>query len=502
MEGHEAIRRMADLGFRPSNRRKDIEALRDHLLQANPNTTICSVPSHGWHNAQFIDNADFDITQQEGQRVMILDPNVATGHRYNAAGTLEDWQNSVGRLSAGNSRLVFTICAAFAAAMLEPLRHPNIGLHLRGISSIGKTTALYTAGSVWGGGGGEGNNLGFLQSWRATANGLELSCALHNDSLLPLDEISLVNERDIGDIVYSLGNGIGKRRATRDIRSRPVIQFRLIFLSCGEQSLQEMMAAAGRRSRGGQESRLIDIPADPGHNRGIFETLHEHPNGAILSQCLTQAAKMYYGTPSRALTKYLTHNRQEAIAEVKERQAHFVAKLQLPEDAAGEVYRVCGSIGMIAAVGEMVTREGFSGWDFQEHLPTWSAHMCIQSWRLERGDTYQAHDIQAGLKGISYFLSRYAYRFQNLTTPPLNMQDRAGFWEEDVTNECRRYYIFRPVFINEVCKGLDSRLILKALEEHHLLVTNEDDRYTYGKKITGEGRFRFYAVLSSVCDKF
>lgn len=502
MEGNEAIKRMANLGFRPTNGRKALEGLRNYCLEANPATTICTVPSHGWHNDEFIDNDSFDIAEQEGQSVTILDPNVAGGHRYNTAGTLEDWKASVGRLAAGNSRIVFTISAAFAAALLEPLRQPNIGLHLHGISSIGKTTTLYAAGSVWGGGGGGANNLGFVQSWRSTANGLELACALHNDSILCLDEISLVNEKDIGDIVYALGNGIGKRRATRDIRSRPVIQFRLVFLSCGERSLQEMMAAAGRRSRGGQESRLIDVPADPGHNRGIFETLHEHANGAALSQCLTLAAKTNYGTPSRAFTRHLVKNRDEAIAEAKSLQSKFVSQLKLPETAAGEVYRVANTVGLIAGAGEMVTRLGYTGWDPEEHLSNWAANVCFTEWRMERGGTFEAHDVQAGVRAVSHFLSRYAYRFANLNSPPITMPDRAGFWEEEPQFECRRYYIFREVFVSEICKEFNHRMILDALQSHQCLVVNEGDRYTYQKKIVGEGKIRFYAVLSTICEKF
>ncbi len=48
--------------------------------------------------------------------------------------------------------------------------------------STGKSTVLRVASSVWGG-------FDYLQSWRATSNGLEGIAAAHNDSLLCLDEI-------------------------------------------------------------------------------------------------------------------------------------------------------------------------------------------------------------------------------------------------------------------------------------------------------------------------
>lgn len=499
-EGKEAIQRVFNLGFKASERRRDVDALRHYILQSNPSTTICAVPSHGWHSGTFIDNDEYDLNN--GNHAMILDPNVATGHRYRTSGTLEEWQANVGRLCQGNTRLALAISAAFAGPLLQLLKAPNIGLHFRGISSIGKTTALYVAGSVWGGGGGEDNNLGFIQSWRATANGLELQCALHNDAILCLDEISLASEKEVGDIVYCLGNGIGKRRATRDIRSRPVIQFRLVFLSCGERSLKEMMAAAGKRTKGGQESRLIDIPADAGHERGIFETLHGHRTGAELANRLMQASKTYYGTPSRAWTASLMQNPAEAAAEAKERREHFVQKLKLEENqASGEAYRIADAIGLIAAAGEMATDRGCTGWDPEEHLATAAANIGIYQWRHDHGG-FGAHDIRAGMKAVRHFLLRFPYRFQNLKNPDsFPPHDRAGFFEQDEGKDYRRYLIIREVFEQEICQDYDPQLIVEALQKHEFLVENEEGRkFTYHKKIPGEGFGRFYCVLSTICD--
>ena len=82
------------------------------------------------------------------------------------------------------------------------------GFHLVGNSSTGKTTLIEAACSVWGG-------PAFKRSWRATANGIEGAAALFNDCLLALDEISECDPREVGAIVYALGNGVGKQRASR-----------------------------------------------------------------------------------------------------------------------------------------------------------------------------------------------------------------------------------------------------------------------------------------------
>jgi uncharacterized protein (DUF927 family) len=92
----------------------------------------------------------------------------AQEHSFRQAGTLESWQQSVGRYAVGNSRLVLAISAAFAGPLIGPCAAEG-GIHFKGASSTGKSTALHVAGSVWGG----GDANGYVRSWRTTANGLE-----------------------------------------------------------------------------------------------------------------------------------------------------------------------------------------------------------------------------------------------------------------------------------------------------------------------------------------
>ena len=104
-----------------------------------------------------------------------------TAAEMHAMGSLQAWKDGVGRLSTGNPLAVISVSLAFSAPLLEPLKHDGGGLHLRGESSRGKSTILRAAVSVWGA-------PGFLQSWRATSNGLEGVAATCNGSLVALDE--------------------------------------------------------------------------------------------------------------------------------------------------------------------------------------------------------------------------------------------------------------------------------------------------------------------------
>ena len=101
----------------------------------------------------------------------------------------------------------------------------------------------------------------FRRSWRATANGMEGAAALFNDGLLALDEISECDPREVGAIVYALGNGRGKQRASRSGNARGVTRWRCVVLSSGERTIATAMQEGGYRAKAGQAVRLLDIPA-------------------------------------------------------------------------------------------------------------------------------------------------------------------------------------------------------------------------------------------------
>lgn len=99
-----------------------------------------------------------------------------------------------------------------------------------------------------------GNPSSYIRLWRATANGLEGLAALHNDGLLILDELSLIDPREAGEAAYLLANEQGKARASRAGTARPSAKWRLLFLSSGEESLAALMARSGRKANAGQET--------------------------------------------------------------------------------------------------------------------------------------------------------------------------------------------------------------------------------------------------------
>ena len=132
-----------------------------------------------------------------------------------------------------------------------------------------------------------------MRAWRATANGLEATAAALNDSLLVLDEISEVNPREIGSIIYALANGQGKQRAKRNGGSRDSFRWRTIVLSSGERTLSAHMQEAGQNIKAGQKTRLLNIHATD-RLYGAFDNLHGLTDGRAFADYMKQSTSFKF----------------------------------------------------------------------------------------------------------------------------------------------------------------------------------------------------------------
>lgn len=249
-EGAELARILGQGGLRLSPEPVLRKLLQHYLSNAASkiNKRARLVDTLGWHDGAFV----LPIGEVIGDAV---EPMRYAGEVHGAGirairGTLEGWQEGVATLAIDNPYLAFGLSCAFAGPLLELVRADGGGgFNFQGSSSKGKTTCLEVAASVWG-------RPDPLPTWRATTNGLEGIAATRNDGFLPLDELSQVDAKDAGQVAYMLANGAAKARMTKEGGNRPQKQWRLVFLSSGEQTLEDKVNEDGRRIRAGQEVRV------------------------------------------------------------------------------------------------------------------------------------------------------------------------------------------------------------------------------------------------------
>lgn len=179
-------------------------------------------------------------------------------------GKCQDWRAHIAEPLQGKPVAMFALMAAFLGPLLKPLGIDGGGFHFWGRSSVGKTTLLQIAGSVWGYSSSPATEAtkSFVQLWNQTSNGLEAVSACHSDMLILLDEIGLYAGSDLGADLYLLASGRGKvsmdsQRNLRDTRS-----WRGNILSTGEVPVSAAIEKNGKKAKAGQLLRLIDIHVD------------------------------------------------------------------------------------------------------------------------------------------------------------------------------------------------------------------------------------------------
>ena len=392
----------------------------------------------GWADAGLKAFVLPDVVIGAGAGSVVFQSGEAGDNEYTTAGTLDQWRQGVSLPAIDNPVLMLALCAAFAGPLLGRCNAESGGVHFVGDSSTGKTTALEAACSVWGG-------AGYRRSWRATANGMEGVAAMFNDGLLALDEISECDPRDIGGIVYALGNGRGKQRASRTGLARSVTRWRCCIVSSGERTIETAMHEGGYRVKAGQSVRLLDIPVQRAH--GAWDSLHSHASGNAFSDAIKQAAASHYGHAGRAYLERLTRHHDESFSDA------LAGILNLPAFAAdgdGQVKRAAGRFALLALAGELATVYGVTGW--QAGAATAAAAEMLKAWKQQRGNAnvnLEQAQIKAAVLG---FIEQHgASRFQDMDKLDATVHNRAGW--RDSSGGVR--YLFTASGMKEAIKGFD-----------------------------------------------
>lgn len=460
--------------------------LIEYLQRCQPPKRARCVHQTGWNNDCFVfPNESIGYIQNEK---LFYQGQPGNLRAYSQSASLEDWK-TLSKLCAGNSRLVFAISVAFAPVFLHLLGEENGGFHFRGLSSTGKTTALKVAASIWGG-------LEFLQRWRSTSNGLEGISAIHNDSLLCLDEIEEIQPSEMGEVAYMLVNGSGKIRGEKTGEIRKKTSWRLFFLSTGEISLADHIKEGGKKVRAGHEVRVLDIPADTGRY-GIFEELHGFEDGSSFSDHVCQLARTNFGTPSREFLKRIVANKASIVKETKEIMEKIQSRI-IPKDASGQVVRACKRFCLVAAAGEIATMCGITGWKIGE--ADQAVEKCFNDWINSRGHHGMQEEAVAIAQVQSFFEKNGDCLFSSWEDNPIATKtiNRAGTKKQ--TEDGIEFFVFTNAFRNEICKGLDHTYVAKVCINKGLLMPDSEEKSTRSERMWKQDRktTRCYRFTSKV----
>jgi putative DNA primase/helicase len=415
-----------------------------YLTQERPERRMHCALQTGWAGSNFV------------LPDVVIGPTAAgvifqTGERqldeYTTAGTLDGWKAGIGALAVGNPILMMNLSAGFTGPMLAKCNAEGGGIHNYGDSSTGKTTLIEGACSIWGG-------TNYRRSWKGTANGQEAVAALFNDNLLALDEISEADPREVGSVIYQLGNGRGKQRANRSGAARSVARWRCLILSSGERTIATTMLEGGHRAKAGQSVRMLDIPV--ARKYGAWDDLHGMASGAAFSDAIKRASAAQHGHVGRSFLERLTRETQDFSATLEGVKALPLFGVSGGE---GQDKRAAARFALIGMSGELATEYGLTGWTAGDALK--AAALCLRLWQAERGTgNNEQREI---LEKISRFIERHGdSRFSDAdSTADAKVYDRAGWWRDGPGG---RHYLFNADGMREALAGFDFKRALDVLQ--------------------------------------
>jgi putative DNA primase/helicase len=488
-------------GFMAPTDSKRRALLTTYLQGREPAELLRTVDRVGWHGRAYVLPRE-TLGEESAERIMFTS-EAPTEANFGQRGTVAQWQERIGRLCVGNSRLTFAASCAFGAPLLAWAPDTDAGgFNLYGSSGKGKTTAARLAASVNG-----GADPPYMQAWRSTDNGLEGVAAQHSDALLVLDELAGMEPRTMGAAAYLLANGQGKSRAGRTGAARPRLTWRLIFFSTAEKPLAQYMAEAGQRAQAGQESRMADFPAEVDSQRGIFESLHEFNDGHELATYLKAAVRKTYGAPGRAWLVHLTA-KTEGLARTLHDRMERAEGVIVPELASGQVKRVGRRFALVAAAGEMATDAGFTGWP--PGTATKAAHRCFNDWVETRtGGIGLSEDAAMLARARAWFQAHgqsarfpdFERREDDHAPQAINQagwRRRVRTAQGMVETTGYEWFVFPEIFRAELCSGGSDKPLLRLLDSLGHVHREKRDGFTCGLPVDSGTRQRVYRIKPSI----
>jgi AcrR family transcriptional regulator len=296
--------------------------------------------------------------------------------------------------------LTFGIGLAFAGPLLQLVgQREGAIFYLAGQTTTGKTlTELAGLSAI------ERANRKLLLTHDASDRGIEEDCAVHNDLLQIIDEISRMIgsqaecREKVRRLAHKITGGGGTRRSAKARQDPDLadLSWRLTCLWSGEYSLGAEFL--GRERARGELVRLIEIPV-PKPENGIFDRLSsvqiprtELVNGAELT------IKENFGHPIRAFVEQLVSNPEAHTRRATELIDKFLQKVGAGSDPWAR--RFASKFAVVYAAARLAAELKIAPW------PPGHPFKCVE--RLYKAARAQAITPEEALTALLHQLANNA----------------------------------------------------------------------------------------------
>lgn len=179
-------------------------------------------------------------------------------------------------------------------------------------------------------------------------------------------------------------------------------------------------------------------------------------------------------------------------------------RLLVGSATSGQITRTANRFALIATAGELATSYGITGWEEEEAF--WGIQKCFESW-LERHGEGELKEETHALAQVRHFFqqhgeSRFSLWVDSDNDPSSQKTfHRAGFRKYD-KEDGWEYFVFKEVFENEICSGLDHLYVAQVCARKGYLLEDSEKRTTRSERLPGqEKNTRVYRFTSKVMEE-
>jgi uncharacterized protein (DUF927 family) len=495
--------KLADLGYEWPEDGDLTSSILQKVATTRPKREFLMVSAPGWYDSAFV-LPDKVFARGNKTPKICIDPksDAHVGAFALGVGSLKGWRELVAKPSRQSSRLRLSIAAALAAPFLRLHGLDSFGINWFSETSDGKTTSLVVAASVPGLLGPEG-----LPGWDDSEPALEALLRGCRDCPMALDEsgdgehqmrlekkarmlaflIARNRPRKLSK-VYERNNGL-EPRETRNI-----------VLSSSERALGQIAHAVGKGRLGGEEVRLIDIPASDPTSSGIIDgnivpaagkTLRETTKELV--ETLKANAIKHQGYAFRELLeKYV--NDPHGLEHLRAYKEQFERDAVLP-DKHNAHYRIRSNFAMIYAAAALSIDYDILPWKKPPTFRAIEKCMRLALARLATGAKEQAaaapaldpHHVGRTLK------ERIAEAEFVVVKPKQKVSEE----QARARQKADGFKINGEIYVkpDRFKRWIQTQPERNALKEQKVILTERDDTATIEKKIGGiKGKPRYYAI--------
>ena len=288
------------------------------------------------------------IGLEEGEANISFSPEIGFERftkALNVSGSYSDWLTQIEPLMK-NKKIAFSIYASLAAPLLSLVDCSSFLIHFWGDSSMGKTTVMEIASSVWGNPAKESG--GLVTSWNNTMVFVERLASFFNDLPMFLDDSQTADDKSVSKIMYMIGNSTGKGRGKKAGGIDSNKSWHTVCFSTGEKQLTESTQYDGAKAR------TIEFNGSPfGRNEGKIvndiKTCVRENYGQIGNMFIKQLMKdledpeklIEYKEAYKTFRELLS---MKASNEIGNRMAHYFSVIQLAGTLIEDYFHLGGNV--------------------------------------------------------------------------------------------------------------------------------------------------------------